>query len=45
MKKEQIKDKGISYWLKSDGFLAMLELYLYFDDNGNFEAAEIAYTD
>lgn len=37
--------KYISYWLKSDGFLAMRELYIYFNDNRNFEAAEIAYAD
>ena len=41
----RISDKEVSYWLKSDGFLAMWELYIYFDDNGNFESAEVAYAD
>ena len=41
----RIKDTEVSYWLKSDGFLAMWELYIYFDDNGNFESAVVAYAD
>lgn len=41
----RIKDKKIFYWLKSDGFLAMWGLYIYFDDNGNFESAEVIYAD
>lgn len=41
----RIKDTEISYWLKSDGFLAMWELYIYFDDNGNFESAVVADAD
>jgi len=39
----RISDNEVSYWLKSDGFLAMWELYIYFDDNGNFESAEVVY--
>lgn len=41
----RIKDTEISYRLKSDGFLAIWELYIYFDGNGNFESAEVAYAD
>ena len=41
----RIKDTEVSYWLRSDGFLAMWELYIYFDDNGNFESAVVAYAD
>ena len=39
----RISDDEVSYWLKSDGFLAMWELYIYFDDNENFEFAEVVY--
>ena len=39
----RISDNEVSYWLKSDGFLAMWELYIYFDDNENFESAEVVY--
>ena len=39
----RISDDEVSYWLKSDGFLAMWELYIYFDDNENFESAEVVY--
>ena len=39
----RISDNEVSYWLKSDGFLAVWELYIYFDDNGNFESAEVVY--
>ena len=39
----RISDNEVSYWLKSDGFLAMWELYIYFDDNGSFKSAVIAY--
>lgn len=41
----RISDNEVSYWLKSDGFLAMWELYIYFDDNGSFKSAVIAYAD
>ena len=41
----RIKGTEVSYWLKSDGFLAMWELYIYFDDNGSFKSAVIAYAD
>ena len=41
----RISDKEVSYWLKSDGFLAMWELYIYFDDNGSFKSAVIVYAD
>ena len=41
----RIRDNEVSYWLKSDGFFAMWKLYIYFDDNGNFKSAVIAYTD
>ena len=41
----RIKDTEVSYWLKSDGFLSMWELYIYFDDNGNFKSVVIAYAD
>ena len=41
----RISDNEVSYWLKSDGFLAMWELYIGFDDNGNFKSAVVAYAD
>ena len=41
----RVSDNEVSYWLKSDGFLAMRELYIYFDDNGNFKSVVIAYAD
>ena len=41
----RISDNEVSYWLKSDGFLAMWELYIDFDDNGNFKSAVVAYAD
>ena len=41
----RISDNEVAYWLKSDGFLAMWELYIDFDDNGNFKSAVVAYAD
>ena len=41
----RISDNEVSYWLKADGFLAMWELYIYFDDSGSFKSAVIAYAD
>ena len=41
----RISDNEVSYWLKSDGFLAMWELYIDFDDNGNFKSAVVVYAD
>ena len=37
----RISDNEVS----SDVFLAMWELYIYFDDNGNFKSIVIAYAD
>ena len=41
----RISDNEVSYWLKSDGFLAMWELYIDFEDNGNFKSAVVVYAD
>lgn len=43
----RIYDNKVSYWLKSEGVygLAMWELYIFFDDNGDFKSADIVYSD
>lgn len=43
----RIYDNTVSYWLKSEGIygLAMWELYIFFDDNGDFKSADIVYSD
>lgn len=37
----RIKDNEVSYWLKSEGFLTMYVLDIYFDEFGNFEFASV----
>ncbi len=37
----RIKDNEVSYWLKSEGFLTMYVLDIYFDEFGNFESASV----
>ena len=32
----RISDNVVSYWLKSEGFLTIWELVIYFDRGGNF---------
>ena len=41
----RISDNKISYWLQSEGSFAMWELYIDFDDSGNFKSAVVAYAD
>ncbi len=40
-----IHEKVISYFLKSDGFISGWELYIYFDDDGNYKSSEVSYFD
>ena len=37
----RIRDNEVSYWLKSEGFLTIWELAIYFDDEGNFQSAQV----
>lgn len=37
----RISDYEVSYWLKSDGFLTVWILDIYFDGNGNFKSASV----
>ena len=37
----RISDNVVSYWLKSEGFLTIWELVIYFDKGGNFESAQV----
>ena len=41
----RVLEKEISYFLKADGFISGWELYIYFDDNGNYKSAEVSYFD
>lgn len=43
--KERIQEKEISYFLKAGGFISGWELYIYFDDDGIYESAEVSYFD
>lgn len=36
-----IKENSVSYWLKSEGFLTIWVLDVYFDGEGNFDSATI----
>ena len=36
-----ISDNVVCYWLKSEGFLTIWELSIHFDNDGNFEYAEV----
>lgn len=36
-----IRDSSVHYWLKSDDFLTIWVLDVYFDCEGNFESAKI----
>lgn len=36
-----IRDGSVHYWLKSEGFLTIWLLDVYFDSEGNFESATI----
>lgn len=37
----RINADSVSYWLKSEGFLTIWVLDVYFDSEGNFESANI----
>ena len=37
----RIRNNEVSYWLKSEGFLTIWELAIYFDDEGNFQSAQV----
>lgn len=37
----RINDNVVSYWLKSEGFLTIWELAIFFDDDGNYESARV----
>ena len=37
----RIRDKEVSYWLKSEDFLTIWVLSIYFDDDGNFQSAQV----
>ena len=37
----RIRNNEVSYWLKSDGFLTIWELAIYFDAEGNFQSAQV----
>ena len=39
------KDTVVYYWLKSEGFLTVWILYIYFDEDGNFISAEVVCED
>ena len=41
----RISDNEVSYWLKSEGFFKIWELAIYFDNEGNFESAQVYYED
>ena len=40
-----VHEKEISYFLKADGFISGWMLYIFFDDNGIYESAEVSYFD
>ena len=40
-----ISDSVVTYWLKSEGFLTIWELAIFFDNDGNFESARVCCED